>query len=497
MGRKKGAAVLSLALCMGIGIAMSACTKTSDNSETTSEKMGKETVSTPAVEPVVSQNFDIESLPINQVSLGEFPYIGLAQGYTYKGIEQPILERVPYWTGQNVQWVEGRLFSAGIVSAHTDPSQKDDASFLEIQKNMQAVMQQLGAVEITYSSLPKEMFDRYFKDFSVPYYDGAAGIYGAPQKIQTFVIHQANKDIWIHFAQASDQSAGVMVTETTSIPISAQQTEKFPYLGLPKGYMTQGDIHANAERYPFWDGQQWQWVEGKLYSAGIRPQNDNKTASYLEIKHNLAALVKQMGGKELTHSAIPQAMFEHIPQDMMVKFNDSLGAARSKPVTTYIIDKADKKIWVQLSQSVYAHVGLTIVETQPVEITAQALSANALKAELEKSQKVNIQVNFASNKADILPESQAQIQQVINLLKENPDLKLSVNGHTDHVGQAAHNLRLSKARADSVKQALVKAGIADHRLKAQGFGDTQPITDNQTTEAQAQNRRVELVKQSS
>lgn len=495
MGRIRGSAVRRFMFYMGAVIIISACNKVEDKPETTAEKVTTESVATTEVKTPASQKFDIQSLPITDVALGDFPYIGLAEGYTYSGIEQPSLERVPYWTGQNVEWVEGRLFSAKIMSAHTDPSLKERASFLEIQKNMQAVMQQLGAVEITNSSLPKEMFEEHFKAFSVPYYNGAAGIYGAPQKIQTFVIHQANKDIWIHFAQASDQSAGIMVTETMALPTTAQQKESFPYIGLAKGYITQREIHSNFERHPFWDGQQWQWIEGKLYSTGIRSAPDNKTASYLEIKHNVAALVKQMGGHEITHSKIPTAMFEHIPQDMMVKFNDSLGAALSNPVTTYKIVQADKQIWVQLSQSISEYAGLTIVETQPVEITAQALSANDLKAELDKSQKVNIQVNFATNKADILPESQAQIQQVIDLLKAHPDLKLAVNGHTDNVGQAAHNLRLSKARADSVKQALVKAGISAQRLSAQGFGDTQPIADNQTAEAQAQNRRVELVKQ--
>lgn len=93
-----------------------------------------------------------------------------------------------------------------------------------------------------------------------------------------------------------------------------------------------------------------------------------------------------------------------------------------------------------------------------------------------------------------MPDSQAQIEQIVALLKDNPDLKLGIYGHTDNTGDAKHNLKLSEQRAESVVAALTKAGIESNRLTAKGFGDTQPVANNASEDGKAKNRRVELVK---
>jgi len=80
------------------------------------------------------------------------------------------------------------------------------------------------------------------------------------------------------------------------------------------------------------------------------------------------------------------------------------------------------------------------------------------------------------------------------MMNSNPDLKIGVEGHTDNVGTPASNKTLSEARAKSVVSAIVAQGIAADRLSPVGFGQDKPITDNNTEEGRAQNRRVELVK---
>ena len=69
-----------------------------------------------------------------------------------------------------------------------------------------------------------------------------------------------------------------------------------------------------------------------------------------------------------------------------------------------------------------------------------------------------------------------------------------MDGYTDNSGAAAHNLTLSQQRADAVKDQLVKMGIDASMLTTKGFGDTKPISDNNTPEGRANNRRVEFVK---
>lgn len=80
------------------------------------------------------------------------------------------------------------------------------------------------------------------------------------------------------------------------------------------------------------------------------------------------------------------------------------------------------------------------------------------------------------------------------MLKSHGDLRITVEGHTDNVGNAAANKELSRKRADSVRAWLVSQGIDASRIETAGFGDSKPAADNTTAEGRQQNRRVELVR---
>jgi outer membrane protein OmpA-like peptidoglycan-associated protein len=83
---------------------------------------------------------------------------------------------------------------------------------------------------------------------------------------------------------------------------------------------------------------------------------------------------------------------------------------------------------------------------------------------------------------------------IVQVLKDNPEIKFEVGGHTDSDGADDYNLKLSQQRADAVKDQLIKMGIEAARLSAKGYGETKPISDNTTFEGKANNRRVEFVK---
>jgi outer membrane protein OmpA-like peptidoglycan-associated protein len=105
---------------------------------------------------------------------------------------------------------------------------------------------------------------------------------------------------------------------------------------------------------------------------------------------------------------------------------------------------------------------------------------------------------FATGKADLRPESRPVLKEIAATMKEHPDLRILIEGHTDNVGAAAANLALSDARAAAVKAALVADfGVAADRMTTKGLGDTRPSVPNATPEGRAQNRRVEIVKQTS
>jgi len=103
-------------------------------------------------------------------------------------------------------------------------------------------------------------------------------------------------------------------------------------------------------------------------------------------------------------------------------------------------------------------------------------------------------IHFDVNSATIKAESEGTINAMAKLLKENPQLKLEIGGHTDSTGDASKNLALSQDRAEAVKKLLLSQGIDASRLTAKGYGDTKPLASNDTPEGKAQNRRVEFVK---
>jgi outer membrane protein OmpA-like peptidoglycan-associated protein len=79
------------------------------------------------------------------------------------------------------------------------------------------------------------------------------------------------------------------------------------------------------------------------------------------------------------------------------------------------------------------------------------------------------------------------------ILKENPDIKVEIGGHTDAIGSEKPNLKLSEKRADSAKKYIIdKFNISDGRMIVKGYRDTRPITDNKTPEGRSKNRRVDF-----
>lgn len=103
-------------------------------------------------------------------------------------------------------------------------------------------------------------------------------------------------------------------------------------------------------------------------------------------------------------------------------------------------------------------------------------------------------ITFDVGKSTIKPESMGEINRIVKLMTDNPDLKFSVEGHTDSTGNTTTNQTLSEARSKAIVDKLVELGIAADRLTSSGKGQTTPIADNGTDEGRAKNRRVEFVK---
>jgi outer membrane protein OmpA-like peptidoglycan-associated protein len=119
-----------------------------------------------------------------------------------------------------------------------------------------------------------------------------------------------------------------------------------------------------------------------------------------------------------------------------------------------------------------------------------------LEQQLDDRQRIDVYgIYFAVNSARLRPESEPVLQEIADALQHNPQWQLTIEGHTDSIGDAQANLALSLQRSEAVRSALVdQHGIDASRLSAHGNGATMPKDSNDTPEGRARNRRVELVR---
>ena len=214
-----------------------------------------------------------------------------------------------------------------------------------------------------------------------------------------------------------------------------------------------------------------------------------------EVRRNLEAMMAQVNGTKVFEGRIPREAAEGVPKPVQSAYSNAASYNwNNYDSVVYRVDLADgRQVWVH-ARLEYLSAGWVVAERKGFTQTAALLPADALKKKLDSDGRVAIQVNFATDKAQILPASEPQMAQVLQLLQGDPALKLSIEGHTDNSGAVAHNRSLSEDRARSVVAALTAKGIAADRLQAAGFGADKPVADNGSEEGKARNRRVELVK---
>jgi len=212
--------------------------------------------------------------------------------------------------------------------------------------------------------------------------------------------------------------------------------------------------------------------EGRYWQLFYTVQEGAKKPSTLEVVRNYENAVKKLGGR---------TVYQNV---------DNLGG-----VATYVMPIGKSERWFQLSfYNGGNDIHFDIVEVAAMEQKVEISAAEMLDA-LNKNGFIALQgILFDTGKDTIKPESEPLLAEIVTLMKSNPGLKISIEGHTDNVGQPKTNQQLSQKRADSVKKWLVKNGVEAGRLLTKGWGDTKPVADNRTEDGRAKNRRVELVK---
>jgi outer membrane protein OmpA-like peptidoglycan-associated protein len=124
--------------------------------------------------------------------------------------------------------------------------------------------------------------------------------------------------------------------------------------------------------------------------------------------------------------------------------------------------------------------------------TAEGTEVDARGCAVIRARMVLPGIEFAFDSAEILPASERTLNIALQILRDNPSARVEVGGHTDDVGNANYNRRLSQQRADSVRDWLVEHGVARNRMQTRGYGSAQPVAPNDTDEGRARNRRIEF-----
>jgi OOP family OmpA-OmpF porin len=252
-------------------------------------------------------------------------------------------------------------------------------------------------------------------------------------------------------------------------PASAQQDDAgcsdHPLFSRMPGYYIDSCEKSDFDTHMFYDKKEREInFEGKKIMLIYVLKSGGKEPSFHQIVMNYANAAKKAGGR--------------------LEYKDNHRACIH-------MTKDGGEAWVSLRERASDSYELVIVEKAGM---VQEVTAGSLMDSLNKQGFVAVHINFDTNKATIKSESKPIIDEIVKMLRDNPDLNVSVEGHTDSKGNAVKNKALSKRRAESVVKALVKAGIDAVRLSAVGWGQEKPVADNSTEEGRAENRRVEIVK---
>ncbi|MEO8386241.1 MAG: OmpA family protein [Betaproteobacteria bacterium] len=144
------------------------------------------------------------------------------------------------------------------------------------------------------------------------------------------------------------------------------------------------------------------------------------------------------------------------------------------------------------AQAASAQAQTASAEARAASLERQLAALEALKT--DRGMVITLgDVLFEFNRAEVKPSTQSRIAELANFLKQYPDRRVSIEGHTDNIGSAAYNDELSLRRADAIKSQLVNYGIPSERISTAGYGKDFPVAANDTDTNRAINRRVEVV----
>jgi outer membrane protein OmpA-like peptidoglycan-associated protein len=288
--------------------------------------------------------------------------------------------------------------------------------------------------------------------------------------------------------------------DPATVPESVALLPPFPFFQAPEGLVStfdEKDRNANFDREHMIAGDQVVAVEGKVFRDRFQLTHpDQREYSEIEFHRNYANAIEELGGAKVskvqyTHEV--NAAFGG--REAVDKHYHGTCASDGCENHTYLIRQEGKEWWIQVSTgAIPLHGEVVVLERQAMQSKLALIDAAEMKRKLDADGRIALYINFDLDKATLRPDAGPVIAEIVKLLKADPGLRVSVDGHTDSTGTTTRNRELSLERANSVVAVLVARGIDAGRLESQGFGSGQPLVPETDDATRARNRRVELVR---
>ncbi|RZM26928.1 MAG: OmpA family protein [Pedobacter sp.] len=290
-----------------------------------------------------------------------------------------------------------------------------------------------------------------------------------------------------------------------TVPKSTADIGAFPYLSAPAGlYIGENDSYSKSKTgystlqdfnmLIMFDGQSFYKAEGKVAKMKYRMIKDNTEYDQYGFDSSVDKYLASIGAKLIGKLQLNQAQTAFLNKDDELAIHKHIiGDPYNVPVRFYALNHSSGRIMFQVFSNT-ASGETAVVQLAAFEQTIKAPNAMQMKKDIDANGKAILNINFDTDKSNLLSDGQKVVDEILLLMKNNPGLKIAIEGHTDNAGSGDHNKKLSTDRANTILKSLTSRGIAASRLSATGFGAERPLVANDSEANMAKNRRVELVK---
>lgn len=306
-------------------------------------------------------------------------------------------------------------------------------------------------------------------------------------------------------AQTAPATESFKEFDWAGVPQSSAAVGAFPYLTAPSGFFIQDKGGWNESKTGYsemkdfnklimYNGESFYNAEGKTAKLKFSMKDKEADWNQYGFDSSVDRYLLSIGAKPIGKLKLTQAQKKFLnKEDDMSIYNHIVGDPYNDPVRMYALNHPQGKVMFQVfSNSASGEVA--VVELAAFQQTIKAPTAAEMKRDLDANGKAILHINFDTDRSTLQPEGQKVVEEILALLKNSTELKLSIEGHTDNSGSSEHNKKLSLDRAATITKFLAAEGIAAGRLASNGFGAERPLVANDSEANMARNRRVELVK---